>query len=675
MQLGKPFTFNGPHHLRIFDAAFDDVRATVAANRNEVLADVAKRVMNKQLLDFERSDFPVREILATMLNAYFVSELALVPEGARFSDLEVTRQDELEFEKAVKLYNAALQRSDDRRATLDRKTRSTFDKLSESTAGAIFVLVLKLFMWALYIPYWIVRKIVDMRANKDDAIRTYEKYFLDYLAGTSRNAREYMLDYARRFGGQDEALLAVSEEIRHVFMLAELQRFNRGIVPKTIPPPSLIVAPDRAKPVESTLQGAEESTPSAQPLMEGAPGAKPHPQVPAPQARNLIVPVVLLLLVAVAAFLFVTRLRQRQATSTPAAVMVPNAEPIVTPAVSDARIEQIAERGAAANAKETLEAITILEARLAHDPRAEGADRVYLTLGRLKDRYVERASLEELAVHAKARPDQFEFNESGGTHVYNGWHYQSLLSLFPSSALRAEAAWEMTQQLRTGGEPGGTGTGVIEEELASAERFVSLFPDSYRGADLVSRAGRSIGQLLESAANSSEDVEEYDPAVLRSQLTRLEAIASPLPGGAGVETLRVIARAWARLGDAGTANRINAAIGDPLVQDVAATATEATSTEEIPRTSPAAAGSTPGPVPAPASAQVVTMSPPQTGLDYPGNDLRSQYPSNVSECSRLCAEDARCVAYTLFSGACWMKSAATNQRSCSLCTSGVKVSR
>jgi len=64
--------------------------------------------------------------------------------------------------------------------------------------------------------------IVSLYTGKVPAIRWVEKTFVDYIAGNSKKARDFLMDLAERLGGEHRGLTAVAELIKDEMVILEL---------------------------------------------------------------------------------------------------------------------------------------------------------------------------------------------------------------------------------------------------------------------------------------------------------------------------------------------------------------------------------------------------------------------------------------------------------------------
>ncbi len=64
--------------------------------------------------------------------------------------------------------------------------------------------------------------IVTIYTGKDNALQWFENNFVDYIAGDSRKAREYLMAFTQKLGGEHRGLTAVAETIQDEMFILEL---------------------------------------------------------------------------------------------------------------------------------------------------------------------------------------------------------------------------------------------------------------------------------------------------------------------------------------------------------------------------------------------------------------------------------------------------------------------
>jgi WD40 repeat protein len=198
----------GQFHLRITDEVFDEARRL--ASSPDYLRELK---FPEELVCHEAPDFPVREILAVFVTAYDrEEERSGIPHDARLESLELRRKERLEFEHFVARYNS----KQERRAAAKRAAweQASFGETVFRVAARAAA-----------------QGVARAATGKAEDVRWFEKTFANYICGDSVKAREFLLEYARAFGGRDEALCDLAGFIRERFTLGEFVRRSRNIVP------------------------------------------------------------------------------------------------------------------------------------------------------------------------------------------------------------------------------------------------------------------------------------------------------------------------------------------------------------------------------------------------------------------------------------------------------------
>ena len=205
----KGYEPGGEHHVRITDSTFDEAKSLVAGN--DELRKHYKELANEYgCAKYEAHDFPVTEILGAFLAGYKLQEEKNgVPENLHIRNIQLGRKDEVEYQKFVEKYNSQLQlKADYKQEKWDSK--GIGGKLFSAAAGAA------------------ARGIKKASTGKSEDIRWFEKTFANYLCGDSQKAKDYLLNFATEFGGQDEGLTDVAKVIRELFWILEFAKYNRS---------------------------------------------------------------------------------------------------------------------------------------------------------------------------------------------------------------------------------------------------------------------------------------------------------------------------------------------------------------------------------------------------------------------------------------------------------------
>lgn len=148
-----------------------------------------------------------------------------------------------------------------------------------------------------------------------------------------------------------------------------------------------------------------------------------------------------------------------------------------------------------------------------------------LRLGWLKLRiHDDEVSAEALA----ARPHDFAWFEIQGRNYYLATDLDSLLSRFPGSSLRDDAAYALTYRPR-GGECEGYIECYVQRGTDPLLDFMAAYPTSRHVTAAVARANAHIAAMLSEQPDLRTATERYDPVAVRTQLLRYDSIARTLP--------------------------------------------------------------------------------------------------------------------------------------------------
>jgi hypothetical protein len=167
---------------------------------------------------------------------------------------------------------------------------------------------------------------------------------------------------------------------------------------------------------------------------------------------------------------------------------------------------------------------------------------LYLELGRAKTAYVPTPD------YAKARPNEYFYNEIAGDWLYRGWHFEQILQRFATSDLADDAAYEMTK-LVPGGECEGYIACYVHVGWQPVAEFLRAYPRSAFATEGIKRAIRAfsvIGQGMDLRGGS----EYIDPPEIRRLIVELDTLASTLRGT--MLGARLYARSgelWQQLGE------------------------------------------------------------------------------------------------------------------------------
>jgi hypothetical protein len=199
-----------------------------------------------------------------------------------------------------------------------------------------------------------------------------------------------------------------------------------------------------------------------------------------------------------------------------------------------------------------------LETAIAKAPDNPQSAPYYLFLGKLKKQFEDcqgnyaASSLENpekqcpgFLEYAKARPEEYRYNEVGGNYLYSGSHFQEAEKRFPASALAVDAAYANTK-LSQGGECEGFLDCYVENGFAPVREFLTRYPDSPHTAEAVKRADDAFrknlwGEVWKTEWTEIKDPNKasdyYEPANLKRMVQEYEDLAEKLP-------VRFRASAW-----------------------------------------------------------------------------------------------------------------------------------
>ena len=250
------------------------------------------------------------------------------------------------------------------------------------------------------------------------------------------------------------------------------------------------------------------------------------------------------------------------------------------PSFASAALAQTAGQSAAVTRPQ--KAISELEAAIAKAPAAPQSAKLYLQLGKLKrayedyphsregedgDAYQRRQA--EFESYAKARPEEYVYNEIGGTHLYNGVHFRTLQERFPKDPLVVDAAYEISK-LSRGGECEGWVTCYISASFAPVRDFLRDYPDTKFSTEAVARTdaafrkstawGEKWRSEFAEIADPHKDVDGYEAATLKTLVQEYEDLAAALPRLLRASAYETIAHYRARFGETKRARELYAFI-------------------------------------------------------------------------------------------------------------------
>ena len=224
--------------------------------------------------------------------------------------------------------------------------------------------------------------------------------------------------------------------------------------------------------------------------------------------------------------------------------------------------------------REPLRAMQTLEEAIAAAPSSPTTAPLLLRLGILKREFekyhwaregeaaeAQEKRAAEFAAYAKARPEEYWYNEIGGDYLYSGFHLKEIEKRFPRSPLVVDADYELTK-LTIGGECEGYVTCYISAKFTPVLAFLQKHPASKYSAEAVRRADEAFRSNLWGEKWRSEfaeitdphkDVEGYEAAQLKRMVQDYEDLAPTLPRLLRASATETVAYYRARFGEAAKA--------------------------------------------------------------------------------------------------------------------------
>jgi hypothetical protein len=166
-----------------------------------------------------------------------------------------------------------------------------------------------------------------------------------------------------------------------------------------------------------------------------------------------------------------------------------------------------------------------LENMLAKAPEAAQPDLLF-ELGRAKKRYMPSRNTPHEA-YARAREDEFWYNEFAGDYLYTGKHFTQLIERFPHHRLADDAGYQLTM-LPEGGECEGFLTCYVARELHSVDQFLTAFPQSPYAARALDRLVAAFDRNLRDL-DLTRPTDSYDPRELPAIVARFDTATAKLP--------------------------------------------------------------------------------------------------------------------------------------------------
>jgi len=127
------------------------------------------------------------------------------------------------------------------------------------------------------------------------------------------------------------------------------------------------------------------------------------------------------------------------------------------------------------------------------------------------------------SLYAKARPDEYHYNEVGGEWLSNGTDFRDLIKRFPTSPLADDAAYAQTL-LPIGGECEGSVACMVEVRWSAVSGFLRTHPNARQADFAVARALEAF-RGVESNRDVRLGTEQDEPGAVRTMVASLDTIA------------------------------------------------------------------------------------------------------------------------------------------------------
>jgi len=205
----------GVHHVRITDSVFHEAQEIIA-NDDEVRKHFKKIATDSGCAEYEANDFPVAAIIGTFYLSYQLQEEKNgVPENLRIGNIQLGRKDLVEYDKFVKKFNERI----DSKYKKKYQMQHIGDGYGLAGVGAAL---------AMKVRNAAIEGVTKAATGKSEDMREFEKDFVTYICGDSKNATEYILKFATEFGASDDGVVAVAKTIREQFWMSEFAKNNRS---------------------------------------------------------------------------------------------------------------------------------------------------------------------------------------------------------------------------------------------------------------------------------------------------------------------------------------------------------------------------------------------------------------------------------------------------------------
>lgn len=206
------YELGGEYQIKITDEAFEKALSSITAeigtfSEAEIPAVKNRRqecyrmALNSGVTEYEAANLPAVNIYSIFCAAcYFQMEIDKLSENLHYSRRGALGE---EIQKRVNAEYAKYKRMES--GTIGWRATAKGDPT-----------------FAMMFLKGVANLIISFYTGKGTAIRWFEKRFVDYIAGNSREARDFFMALAEKLGGEHRGLTAVAELIKDEMVLLEL---------------------------------------------------------------------------------------------------------------------------------------------------------------------------------------------------------------------------------------------------------------------------------------------------------------------------------------------------------------------------------------------------------------------------------------------------------------------
>lgn len=205
----KHYNPGGEYHVFITDDVFNKAKIAIKS-QPDIFAHFKQIAEEEGFIRYNAHDFPVVEIFGNIMYSFELQEITdNIPQAMRIGNIQIGRKDLKEFDTFVDRFNNKIERESE----LER------DSWNRKGMGG------KLFSMAAGAAAGGIKKAVT---GKSEDVRFFLNEYANYICGHSIEAKEYLLEFATEFGGDDDGLIEIAKCIRHNFWMAEFAKYNRS---------------------------------------------------------------------------------------------------------------------------------------------------------------------------------------------------------------------------------------------------------------------------------------------------------------------------------------------------------------------------------------------------------------------------------------------------------------